>query len=197
VSRPGIVVGVAMAVSVLVAGCSEPELAGFVREPTPVVSDVGLPDVSQGGESFDFAAEPGGLLLVYFGYTSCPDVCPTTLADTRTALSRIGDDAERVSFAMATVDPGRDTDEVITGYVQSFLPEAHALRTDNDAALRASVTPFGADYQVSVDDSGDVEVIHTGSLYAVDDQGRLLVTWPFGITIEDLSNDLELLLGSL
>lgn len=193
--RWGRVVGLAL--SVLVAGCTAPELAGFVREPTPVVADVGLPDVSQDGTTFGFAADPGELLLVYFGYTSCPDVCPTTLADTRTALSRIGDDAERVSFAMATVDPGRDTDEVITGYVQSFLPRAHALRTDDDAALRAAVTPFGADYEVSVDDSGDVEVIHTGALYAVDDQGRLLVTWPFGTSIEALSNDLELLLGSL
>ncbi len=183
--------------SVLLAGCADPELAGFVREPTPVVADVGLPDVSQGGTTFDFTADPGELLLVYFGYTSCPDVCPTTLADTRTALSQIGDVAERVSFAMATVDPGRDTDEVITGYVQSFLPEAHALRTDDDAALRAAVTPFGADYGVTVNEDGDIEVIHTGSLYAVDDQGRLLVTWPFGISIEDLSSDLELLLESL
>jgi protein SCO1 len=193
----GGVMGLAVTVSVLLVGCAQQELAGFVRQPTPVVADVGLPDVSQDGTTFGFAADPGGLLLVYFGYTSCPDVCPTTLADTRTALARIGDDAERVSFAMATVDPGRDTDEVITGYVQSFLPRAHALRTDDDAALRAAVAPFGADYEVSVGDSGDVEVIHTGALYAVDDQGRLLVTWPFGTSVEDLSNDLELLLGSL
>lgn len=183
--------------AVLVAGCSEPELTGFVRDPAPVVADVSLPDVSGGGEEFALRADPDRVLLVYFGYTSCPDVCPTTLADTRTALSRIGDDAERVDFAMATVDPGRDTDEVITGYVQSFLPEAHALRTEDDAALRAAVEPFGADYSVSSNEAGDIEVIHTGSLYAVDETGTLLVTWPFGTSIEDLSNDLEILVAQL
>jgi protein SCO1 len=186
---------VALVVLALMASaCSEPELSGFVRQPIPVVADASLPDVSDGGADFDFRADPGELLLVYFGFASCPDVCPTTLADTRTALSRLGDDAERVDFAMATVDPGRDTDEVVTGYVQSFLPGAHALRTEDDAILRAAAEPFGVSYDVSVNDDGDIEVIHSASLYAVDDEGNLLVTWPFGISVEDLTNDLEILL---
>lgn len=191
--NPSRVVGLVV-LALLSVACAEPELSGFVREPTPVVADVTLPDVSAGGEAFEFRAEPGGILLVYFGFTSCPDICPTTLADTRTALSRIGEGAERVDFALATVDPGRDTEEVVTRYVQSFLPGAHALRTEDDATLRAAAEPFGASYEVTTNEAGDIEVVHSGSLYAVDDEGQLLVTWPFGTSIEDLSRDLEILL---
>ena len=190
-------VALLLGTSLVLAACSEPELAGFVREPTPSVARERLPDVSRGGEPFEFKAEAGQLLLVYFGYTSCPDVCPTTLADTRTALSELGDDADQVDFAMATIDPMRDTTEVITGYVQGFLPEAHALRTEDEAMLTEVATAFGASYSVTPDLDGEYVVTHTGSLYAVDDQGDLLVTWPFGTTIDDLASDLEILVGRL
>lgn len=186
----------ALIAAALLVGCSERELSGFVREPTPVVGESELPDVSRDGEAFRFRAGDGGLLLVYFGYTACPDVCPTTLADTRTALSRIGDDADRVEVAMATVDPSRDTEDILTRYVQSFIPGAHALRTTEDARLREAAGLFGVTYDVWIADDGDVEVTHTGSLYAVDDEGKLLVTWPFGTSIDDLAADLELLLRS-
>ena len=108
--------------AVAVAACGEPrELAGFVRTPAPSVATTSLPDVAS-GEQFDFVAPEDGLLLVYFGYTSCPDVCPTTLADVRTALGRLGEDADRVELVMATVDPDRDTPERLAHYVRWFNP---------------------------------------------------------------------------
>lgn len=131
---------------------------------------------------------------MYFGYTSCPDVCPTTLADTRTALERLGDGPGRVNLAMATIDPDRDTDDVLSSYVRSFIPDAHALRTTDEAALRAAADVFGVSYSVTENADGETDVSHTGSLYAVDDQGNLLVSWPFGVTIDDLARDLEILL---
>jgi protein SCO1 len=67
-------------------------------------------------------ADDGEVLLVYFGYTSCPDICPTTMADIRLALEACHRDlAERVSVAMVTVDPERDTTEVLTGYLGYFF----------------------------------------------------------------------------
>ena len=102
----------------------------------------------------------------------------------------------RVTVAMATVDPDRDTDEVVVGYVHTFVDDGHALRTTDDDALRAVAGAFGADYQVTTTDEGDVDVAHTGSLYAVDDAGKLRVTWPFGTTVDDLEGDLRLLLRS-
>jgi protein SCO1/2 len=184
----------------VLAGCGDDDaasgtLAGYVREPTPVVSELSLPDVTNGGDPMAFRAPDGEFLLVYFGYTSCPDVCPTTLSDVRTALEDLGEeDAAVIDLAMATVDPDRDVDEVIGGYVQSFVPESHALRTTDDAELRAAADAFGVEYSVDTNDEGEVEVVHSGSLYVVDDQGQLVLTWPFGTPVDDLVNDIRLLM---
>ena len=185
-----------LALALSVAACSsEPaQLSGFVRDPLPDVSAASLPDVSSGEGNLTMRAPQDEILLLYFGYTSCPDVCPTTLADLRSALRDLGETATKVNVAMATIDPERDTDEVITGYVQSFIPEAHALRTTDPDELRAAADVFGADYGVSVDDEGKYEVFHTANLYAIDDEGLLQVTWPFGTEPESIAADIELLL---
>ncbi|MEZ5343709.1 MAG: SCO family protein [Acidimicrobiales bacterium] len=104
------------------------------------------------------------------------------------------DEPERVELAMITVDPSRDTDEILTQYVQSFVPSAHGLRSEDDTVIRAAADEFGADYQVGVADDGEPEVAHTGSLYAVNDEGELVLTWPFGTTSQDIASDLDLLL---
>ncbi len=87
----------------------------------------------------------------------------------RTALGDLGDEADRIDLAMATVDPERDTGEVLTPYVQSFVPDARALRTTDDADLQAAADLFGVTYDVTTTDEGEVEVSHSGFLYAVDD----------------------------
>ncbi|MEA2001894.1 MAG: SCO family protein [Actinomycetota bacterium] len=190
------VVGAVLGLFVAACSSDPAELSGFVRTPFPDVSHATLPDASVGGTDFAMQAPAGEILVVYFGYTSCPDVCPTTLADLRSALRKMGDDASRVKVAMATIDPGRDTADIITGYVQSFVPAAHALRTDDDSALRAAADTFGADYGVSISDEGEYDVIHTAHLYAVDDAGQLQVTWPFGTEPEAIALDLDILLRS-
>lgn len=180
--------------SLVLLGCggNEPaEFAGYERVPVPEVGQLSVPEA--GGDDFAFVASEGGVLLVYFGYTSCPDVCPTTLSDVRSALAKI-DEPERVELAMITVDPERDTDEVIVGYVESFVPTAHGLRTEHDSVLRAAAAEFGADYSVGVASDGEPEVAHTGSLYAVNDAGQMVLTWPFGTSSDDIGSDLELLL---
>lgn len=189
---------VAALLTLLSAACSPSttQLAGFVRTPLPDVGGTSLPDVSAGGESFAMRAEPDGILLMYFGFTSCPDVCPATLADVRSALRDLGEDAQRVALAMATVDPGRDTAENLSNYVQAFVENAHALRTEDDVALRKVATAFGADYEVIVADDGSVEVGHTAHLYAVDADGLLQVTWPFGTASAEIASDLRTLLDS-
>ena len=173
----------------------EAELAGIVREPLPVVDEAALPDVTHRGEPFVFRGDEDGLLLVYFGYTSCPDVCPTTMADLRIVLDELGDDADRISVAMATVDPDRDSEDSLVAYVESFVEDAHALRTDDDDQLRAAADAFGADYAVTVTDDGEIEVAHTGAVYAVDAEGSLLLQWPFGTPFEDIESDVRTLLA--
>lgn len=182
----------------LVACGSEPsrELSGYIREPGPAVDQVALPDLSRGGEEFVMRAAPNELLVVYFGFTNCPDVCPTTLADLRSALRRMDpSDAERVALAVVTVDPERDAD-TLTGYAQTFVDGAHALATFEPTVLRAAAEPFGVSYAVITNDDGEVEVAHSTQMFVVDDQGLLVLTWPFGITAEDLSLDLTQLLAT-
>ncbi len=181
------------------AGCggsSDAGLLGSQREPAPKVDTASLPSVSPGAadEPFSFIADEGELLLVYFGYTSCPDVCPTTLADVAAARAIVGDDGERVKLAMATIDPTRDTDEVMNAYVGGFVPGSVALRTEDNDQLQAAADLFGVFYEVKPGEDGTVEVLHSGTLFGVDDSGTLVVSWPFGTSTADLAHDFDLLL---
>lgn len=171
------------------------ELAGYRRDPVPMVGDLTLPDLAADGEEFALRAEPGEILTVYFGYTNCPDFCPTTLSDVRLATRRMDPaDAERIGLAMITVDPERDI-PVLPGYVASFLEDAHALGTTDAGRLAEVAAPFGAGYEVTTNDDGEIDVAHTTSLYAVDDAGKIVLTWQFGVPIDDLAADLTQLLA--
>ncbi len=178
------------------AGGDERELAGYRREPAPAVGDLALPELTGGGDDFALRAEPGELLVVYFGFTNCPDFCPTTLSDLRLATRRLDDDdADRIAVAMVTVDPDRDL-PVLGEYITSFFDDGHALGTD-DAALLARVSaPFGVQYDVATAEDGEIEVAHTTQLYAIDDAGELALTWQFGVSVDDLAADLEQLLDA-
>jgi protein SCO1/2 len=189
---------VAMLTIALVAGAcgadSPRELSGYRREPAPLVGDITLPDLTADGADLALEAEPGHLLVVYFGYTNCPDFCPTTLSDLRLATRRMEDDlAAKVDVAMITVDPDRDV-PVLADYITSFFDDGHALATDDSARLAQAAAPFGASYSVDEGEDGSIEVAHTTALYVVDDTGRLALTWQFGVEIDDLAADLSQLL---
>ncbi|MGB8862117.1 MAG: SCO family protein [Ilumatobacteraceae bacterium] len=174
-------------------GSTAKSLSGYELTPAPQVGAFSLPDVSAGGKDFNFKAADGRLLIVYFGYTSCPDVCPTTLAEVKKAYKQLGDTADKVDLAMITIDPNRDSDEIISGYVQSFIAGSHALRTDDPDALQTVASAFGASYSVTTDAAGKVEVSHSAGMYVVDSTGTVVLTWPFGIPADGIATDLEIL----
>ena len=170
------------------------KLAGVELDPAPDVTDATLPRADD-GSAFSFVPEAGDVQLVYFGYTACPDICPTTLSDLRNALKSIGKTAAgHVRVAMATIDPRRDSSVVLSGYLQSFFGDGVALRTDDDAQLQAAATAFGATYEAKYPNQGEPQVSHSTYLYAVDHTGHVVVAWPFGTTAADMAHDLELLL---
>lgn len=191
------IAAVVTATLLAVAACGSDaprELAGYRRQPAPMVGDLTLPELTNGGEDFRLRAEPGQLLVVYFGYTNCPDFCPTTLSDLRLATRRMDeDDAARIDVAMVTVDPDRDI-AVLPRYITSFFDDGHALGTDDSDLLARVAAPFGAAYDVSTNEDGVIEVAHSTSLYVVDDSGHLVLTWQFGVPIDDLADDLTQLL---
>jgi len=192
----------AMALAVVIAamlsacgGDSDAGFAGYSRSPAPQVGDVALPRADGSGE-VAFRAVDGGLLLVYFGYTNCPDFCPTTLADLKVALNRLGDAAEAVDVAMVTVDPDRDL-PILDDYIQSFFADGIALGSADPTVLTAATEPFGVSYLVTDNDAGGTDVAHSTQLYAVDDTGALVLTWPFGIETQELADDIGDLLAGL
>jgi protein SCO1/2 len=170
------------------------ELSGYRRQPAPMVGDITLPDLTTDGADLTLEAESGHLLVVYFGYTKCPDFCPTTLSDLRLATQRMDEDlAAKIDVAMVTVDPARDT-PVLADYITSFFDGGHALATDDSARLAQAAAPFGVSYSVDEGEDGSIEVAHTTALYVVDDTGHLALTWQFGVAIDDLAADLSQLL---
>lgn len=184
---------ITLALAVTACGGDERELVGFQREPAPVVAEYELPDLSNDGEPFALRAQQDELLVVYFGYTNCPDFCPTTLSDVRLALQQL-DDPDQVAVAMVAVDPDRDL-PILAEYVGGFFPDnGHALGTDDPGLLSRVAAPFGAQYDVTTNDDGEIEVAHTTQLYAVDDAGEIVLTWQFGVSKDDLAGDMEQLL---
>jgi protein SCO1/2 len=176
------------------AGCGgeSRELAGYSVEPVPAVGDIVLPDLTNDGADFALRADPGKILLVYFGYANCPDFCPNTMSNVKLARQRLDDPAE-LEMAMVTVDPARDLD-ALASYVTSFVPDAHALGTADDDELARVASAFGVSYDVSTDSNGEPEVAHTTLLYAVDETGHVVLAWPFGVSIDDLAADIDQLL---
>jgi len=191
-------------VGMLVAGCrSEAAVNGVIRTTPLHVGDVALRDVTDpavraGGvmEAGDltFVAANGRFLAVYFGFLNCPDICPTTLMDLRVALERVDASiADRVDVAFVTVDPQRDTPSALGTYLSYFFPRFHALR-DDDVALQRTLDAFLASAELELDASGEVvDVAHTAVLYLVNDQGDVVVEWPFGTQPQAIADDLTVL----
>lgn len=175
------------------ADTADPPLSGIVRDPAPQVDLVSLPSLSAPGDEVEFRADDGNIKVVYFGFTNCPDVCPTTLADLTVALRRLGERAHDVEVVMVGVDPARDN-AVLDDYVKAFVSDAEAAGSDDTELLDAAGEPFGASWEVRTTEDGRVEVDHSPFLYAVDDQGQLVLTWQFGASSEDMANDLSTLL---
>ncbi|MGI9642094.1 MAG: SCO family protein [Acidimicrobiia bacterium] len=199
------VVGMAIAL----AGCGSDDTTASLAEVDPLaarpiaevsaigtsVADISLPNVANNGQPFFMQAGDGEILVVYFGFTACPDICPTTLADVKKMLSILEDDAEQVTVAMVTIDPERDTDETMEAYLRSFVPDGVPLRTGFPDELAAVVDAFDADFDVIKSADGDVDVFHTAYLYAVDDTGVIRIIWPFGAEPEQIASDLVDLLA--
>ena len=177
-------------------GTSGSTLIGLQREDPLDVSRVTIPEVALDGSTsdFQFRAEPGGLLVVFFGYTFCPDVCPTSLAELRNALRKIGTDAANVRVAFVTIDPERDTPDRLHDFVGTFIERYHVLRTTDWAVLEDVKTAFLASSSVTTNESGQIEVTHTGTSYFVNEDGLVVDELPFGVGADGMENDLRILI---
>ena len=111
----------------------------------------------------------GRVTILYFGYTNCPDICPTTLANLAEMLQQLGSDADKVRVLFVTVDPDRDTLPILKKYVSAFAPQIDGLRgTDN------ALAELGRRYRViySVKNKPTYEVMHSSAVFFFDSRGR-------------------------
>jgi protein SCO1/2 len=136
----------------------------------------------------------GKAVVVFFGYTQCPDVCPTTLAALAEAMKKLGAEADRVQVVFITVDPERDTPELLAKYVPSFDPRFVGLRGDADATARTA-REFKVIYQKQPGVApGSYSMDHSAGAYIFDPQGRLRLYVGHSQTPEVFAHDLHELL---
>jgi protein SCO1/2 len=159
----------AMAVALLLAGCG-PQKPWHATDVTGVMPDLAFRmDRASDGSRVSEDNYRGRVVLLYFGYTHCPDICPTTLAYLSDVLKRLGPDAEKVRVLFVTVDPNRDTLKVLKPYAEAFGAQVDGMR-GSDAALKALAQRYRVEY--SVVETPVYSVTHTSSVYVFDDQGR-------------------------
>jgi len=136
----------------------------------------------------------GKVTLLFFGYTQCPDVCPTTLAELAQAKKDLGAEGDRIQGVFVTVDPERDTPEVLKGYVSSFDPSFVALRgsPEQTAAAAKEFKVFYA--KVPGKTPGSYTMDHTAASYVLDRDARLRLFVRYGSGAAPLAADLKALL---
>jgi protein SCO1/2 len=122
-------------------------------------------------------------------------VCPTTLYDIKKAKKLLGTDGDKVQVAFATVDPERDTPEVMNQYLGSFTDDGHPLRTTDPDELATVEERFGITSEVVTEPDGEVKVAHTARSFLIDDQGEVVVEWAFGTSPDAMANDIAILLA--
>lgn len=186
-----VVVAVAIAAVVLgaVAGSRlRPHAyAGTALDPPWPAPELDL--VTHTGQPVHFTDLRGRVVLLAFGYTNCPDVCPATMATAAWALDRLGEASDRVTVMMVTVDPERDTPTELGAFVTRFDPRFLGLRGTPEQTAGAAAR-YGVHAGAG---SGGVE--HTAGLRAIDGRGRLRVIYPSDVSPTDLAADLRALLG--
>ncbi len=134
--------------------------------------------VDQNGAAVTEQAVLGRPAVMFFGFTNCPDVCPTTLASMTALLGRLGRDADRLGFYFVTVDPERDTVAVLKAYLASFDPRIRGLTGAGDQ-IAAITRPLGV-YYARVEAGGNYTMDHTASVFLVGADGTLRGTIAYG-----------------
>ena len=137
----------------------------------------------------------GKVVVMFFGYTQCPDICPTTLTEMQQVMTLLGSQSDKVQVLFVTVDPERDTAEILKQYVPAFDPRFLGLRPADEAALEKVTKDFKIYYKkVPGTKPGSYTMDHTAGSYAFDPEGRLRLYIKHAQGPETLAHDLKELL---
>ena len=197
------ILGALLAVAGLIAGA-----LAWQRARTPVYHGMlldasepidGLTFVAEAGRAVSIESYRGKPLVVYFGYTNCPDVCPTTLSELARATKALGERANDLQVAMITIDPERDTPDHMSQYARAFHPAFAGLGGSADQIADAAMR-FGVHYARSEEgattSAAGYAMEHSASVMVLDASGQLRLIFPFGMSSAEMAEDLRTLLES-
>ncbi len=169
----------------VLAGCHHADLPVI-----PIGGNFTLTDFNN--RRFELSSLRGKAVLIFFGYTSCPDVCPTTLSKLSSVYKDLGTESQRVKTVYITVDPGRDTPTVLKEDLSSFRVDAIGL-TGTKPEIDTVVKLYGASYEiVPLPNSAEkYAVAHSTTLYALDADGRTRILFPYEASVDDIVKGLK------
>jgi protein SCO1 len=173
-----------MIVAAIVSMTNKPSFKGAVITPPWPAPEIKLTD--HNGQPFRMSSQRGKVVLLFFGYTNCPDECPLTMAHLKLALESLGDRAKDVQVVMVTTDPFRDTPQALKDFMEHFNPTFLGL-TGNSGRLRMA----WIDYGVTVEAGGET---HSTYLYVIDPAGNVRETFLPDAEPTDIAADVRLLL---
>jgi protein SCO1/2 len=170
---------------IIVTSCAGgPSFHGTLVEPAKPAAEIGLAD--QNGNPFRIEDSKGKVVLVFFGFTNCPDECPLTAAHLKQALEVIGDRAQDVRVVMVSTDPVRDTPQAVKEFLGKFNPDFVGIPGSEEDLSR-----IWNDYGVMVLHAGET---HSSFIYVVDQTGNLRLTFTAETSPDDIASDLNILL---
>ena len=147
------------------------------------------------GASRTLADYRGKAVVLFFGYTQCPDICPTTMVELKSVMQQLGSDADRVQVLFVTLDPARDTAALLSQYVPAFDARFVGLRADEATTVRTA-RDFRIFYQVVPGPTATSYTLdHTAGSYVFDPSGRVRLFFRSGQTAASMTHDLRLLLA--
>jgi len=184
------------AVALAVASCGRP--APPARSSPPVLPKGGdFTLLDHNGQRFDLPSLRGKVVLIFFGYTFCPDVCPTIMSKLASVTRQLGPDGKRIKTLYITVDPDRDTPAVLKADLGNFDVDALGL-TGTKVEIDRVVALYGAAYEIipTPDSAAKYTVAHSASLYALDGAGRMRIEFPYDATVDQIVEGIRAILGS-
>jgi len=168
-------------------GSATTAVPSTIGDPRPAPELAGL--INSDLTPFDLADYAGNNVLIYFGYTHCPDVCPQTIGE----LYGVWEESPEMQALFITVDPERDTPEFLEEWTR-YLPENMHGVTGSPGAIRRAADNYGVKYaRVETTSTAGYTMSHTAELYLVDEQGQLLKAYPFGTPGADIAADIAVL----
>jgi protein SCO1/2 len=180
--------------ALMVSACAPYTFRGATLEPPDQAFDFTLTD--QNGQPFTLAEQQGNVVLIFFGYTNCPDICPATLSDMQLVLNRLGDQAEQVRMVLITVDPERDTVEKLQRFTARF--DDRIIGLTGDAAQLGPIYQAygaGATRRELPNSALKYAMDHTATTTVIDKTGQRRLLFGFGSPVEEMTSDIQALLN--